>query len=90
MAICIAKAIDPRRNWPALLPLHVCAGRIKNQAHWQIDILVGRVVGGILAWYARSSYEPILFALVPQGFAVGWQEECQAVLRASIQVPTPR
>src|SRR6266478_3290378 len=29
-----------------LLPLYVGAGRIKNQAHWQTDVLAGWAVGG--------------------------------------------
>ena len=30
----------------ALLPLYVGAGRIKNQAHWQTDVLAGWAIGG--------------------------------------------
>ena len=30
-----------------LLPLYVGAGRVKNQAHWQTDVLAGWAVGGL-------------------------------------------
>ena len=42
-----------------LLPLYVGAGRIKNQAHWQTDVLAGWAVGGLSGWYAHSRDTPI-------------------------------
>ena len=37
----------PATYFLALLPLYVGAGRIKNQAHWQTDVLAGWAVGGV-------------------------------------------
>ena len=54
-----------------LLPLYVGAGRIKNQAHWQTDVLAGWAVGGLSGWYAHSRDTPILIEILPHGFAVG-------------------
>ena len=54
------------------LPLYVGAGRIKNQAHWQTDVLAGWAVGGVSGWYSHSRDIPILIELLPHGFAVGW------------------
>jgi undecaprenyl-diphosphatase len=54
-----------------LLPLYVGAGRIKNQAHWQTDVIGGWAVGGLSGWYAHSRDTPILIELLPHGVAVG-------------------
>jgi undecaprenyl-diphosphatase len=54
-----------------LLPLYVGAGRIKNQAHWQTDVLAGWAVGGLSGWYAHSREIPMLIQILPHGFAVG-------------------
>ncbi len=58
-----------------LLPLYVGAGRIKNQAHWQTDVLAGWAVGGLSGWYAHSRDVPILIQLLPHGVAVGFSKQ---------------
>jgi len=58
-----------------LLPLYVGAGRIKNQAHWQTDVLAGWAVGGLSGWYAHSRDVPIMIELLPHGFAVGYKRQ---------------
>jgi membrane-associated phospholipid phosphatase len=58
-----------------LLPLYVGAGRIKNQAHWQTDVLAGWAVGGLSGWYAHSRDVPILIELLPHGVAVGYRAQ---------------
>lgn len=57
-----------------LLPLYVGAGRIKNQAHWQSDVLAGWAVGGLSGWYAHSRDIPITIELLPHGIAVGYKQ----------------
>ena len=59
----------------ALVPLYVGAGRIKNQAHWQTDVLAGWAVGGVSGWYAHSRDTPILIELLPHGVAIGLHAE---------------
>ncbi len=54
-----------------LLPLYVGAGRIKNQAHWQTDVIAGWAIGGLSGWYAHSRDTPILIEILPHGVAVG-------------------
>jgi len=54
-----------------VLPLYVGAGRIKNQAHWQTDVLAGWAVGGLSGWYAHSRDLPFMIELLPHGVAVG-------------------
>jgi hypothetical protein len=58
-----------------LLPLYVGAGRIKNQAHWQSDVLAGWAIGGLSGWYAHSRDVPILVEILPHGAAVGWHTQ---------------
>jgi len=55
-----------------LLPLYVGAGRIKNQAHWQTDVLAGWAVGGLSGWFAHSRDVPIMIQLLPHGFQIGY------------------
>ena len=57
-----------------LIPLYVGAGRIKNQAHWQTDVIAGWAVGGLSGWYAHSRDVPIMIEILPHGVAVGTQD----------------
>jgi undecaprenyl-diphosphatase len=54
-----------------LIPAYVGVGRIKNQAHWQSDVLAGWAIGGVSGWYAHSRETPILIEVLPHGFAIG-------------------
>ena len=54
-----------------LLPLYVGAGRIKNQAHWQSDVLAGWAVGGLSGWLSHSLETPIMIQILPHGVALG-------------------
>ena len=58
-----------------LLPLYVGAGRIKNQAHWQTDVLAGWAVGGLSGWFAHSRETPFMIQLLPHGFQVGYKTQ---------------
>jgi len=58
-----------------LLPLYVGAGRIKNQAHWQTDVLAGWAVGGLSGWYAHGRDVPIMIQLLPHGFEIGFKKQ---------------
>ena len=55
----------------ALVPIWVGAGRIKNHAHWQTDVLAGWAAGGLSGWYAHSRDVPVMIELLPHGVAVG-------------------
>jgi hypothetical protein len=54
-----------------LLPLYVGVARVKAQAHWQSDVLIGWTVGGLAGWYAHSRETPLLIEILPHGVAVG-------------------
>jgi len=56
-----------------LLPLYTGVMRVKNQAHWQTDVLAGWAVGGLSGWYAHSRDVPILIEILPHGFEVGFR-----------------
>jgi len=58
-----------------LLPLYVGAGRIKNQAHWQTDVLAGWAIGGASGWYSHGRDVPILIELLPHGVSVGLHKQ---------------
>lgn len=54
-----------------LLPAYVGAGRIKNQAHWQSDVLAGWAIGGGIGWWEHGRDRPLVFSLLPGGAFVG-------------------
>jgi undecaprenyl-diphosphatase len=54
-----------------LLPLYVGIGRVKNQAHWQTDVLAGWAVGGLSGWFAHSRETPLIVQVLPHGVVVG-------------------
>ena len=58
-----------------LLPLYVGAGRIKNQAHWQTDVIGGWAIGGLSGWYAHGRDVPIAIELLPRGFQIGYRKQ---------------
>ncbi len=79
-ALVTPYVLEYAREYPAayallLLPLYVGAGRIKNQAHWQTDVLAGWAVGGLSGWYAHSRDVPIMIELLPHGFQIGLKKQ---------------
>ena len=65
---------DPAVYALLLLPLYAGVTRVKNQAHWQTDVLAGWAVGGLSGWYAHSRDVPIMIELLPHGFQVGYRK----------------
>jgi undecaprenyl-diphosphatase len=57
-----------------LLPPYSGVTRVKNQAHWQTDVLAGWAVGGVSGWYAHSRNIPILIEILPHQFQVGFNK----------------
>ena len=64
-----------QKTFEQYVATRVGAGRIKNQAHWQSDVLAGWAVGGLSGWYAHSRDAPILVEILPHGAAVGWHKQ---------------
>jgi hypothetical protein len=54
-----------------LLPVYVGIGRVKNQSHWQTDVLAGWAVGGLSGWFAHRRETPLIVQVLPHGGIVG-------------------
>ena len=55
-----------------LLPLYSGVTRIKNQAHWQTDVLAGFALGTGAAWLIhRSPNSPFILKVMPHAIYVG-------------------
>ena len=68
--------IEYGKDYPAvyllsILPLYIGVARVKNQAHWQTDVIGGWAVGGLSGWYAWQRDQPLLLQLMPHGIFVG-------------------
>jgi hypothetical protein len=55
-----------------LLPVYDGLARIKVQAHWQSDVLVGLALGTGMGWVMhRNSSTPFILSVMPHGIYVG-------------------
>lgn len=54
-----------------LLPLYDGVARIKSQAHWQSDVLMGWALGTAAGYWATSREVPFFVEVLPHGVAVG-------------------
>jgi len=57
------------------LPAYIGAGRIRNQAHWQTDVLAGWALGGGIGFWEHGRDRPLVFALMPGGVFVGFHRK---------------
>jgi PAP2 superfamily len=58
-----------------LLPAYVGAARIKNQAHWQSDVIAGWAIGGLSGWYSHQREVPLSVVVLPRGITIGFRKE---------------
>jgi len=56
------------------LPLYIGVARLKNQAHWQTDVLAGWALGAASGYYAHNRDTPILVSILPHGMTVGFRK----------------
>jgi undecaprenyl-diphosphatase len=57
-----------------LLPLYDGIGRLKQQAHWQSDVLAGWALGTASGYWAAHRDTPLSVQILPGGFSVGLQK----------------
>lgn len=56
----------------ALLPVYDAIGRVKQQAHWQTDVIAGAALGAGTAWLMhRNPGTPYILSVMPHGIYVG-------------------
>ena len=71
--------LEYAREYPAAyallaVPLYVGVGRLKNQAHWQTDVLAGWAIGGASGWYAHGRETPIFVSILPRSITIGFKK----------------
>ena len=55
-----------------LLPIYVAIGRVKQQAHWQSDVIAGFALGTASGWLIHSSpNSPFILKVMPHAIYVG-------------------
>jgi len=58
-----------------LLPIYDGIGRLKQQAHWQSDVLAGWALGTASGYWAAHRDTPLSVQILPGGFSVGFQKK---------------
>jgi hypothetical protein len=58
-----------------LVPAYVGVARIKNQAHWQSDVIAGWAIGGLSGWYSHQREVPLSVVVLPRGITIGFRKE---------------
>jgi len=54
-----------------VLPLYTALARLKNQAHWQTDVIAGWAVGTAVGYWSTRREVPISIQILPHGLTVG-------------------
>jgi hypothetical protein len=58
-----------------LVPAYVGVARIKNQAHWQSDVVAGWAIGGLSGWYSQRRDVPLSVIVLPRGITIGFRKD---------------
>jgi undecaprenyl-diphosphatase len=54
-----------------LLPIYDGIGRLKQQAHWQTDVLAGWVLGTAWGYWSVKRETPLFVEILPRGLSIG-------------------
>ena len=55
-----------------LLPVYDAIGRLKQQAHWQTDVIAGFALGSGMGWLMHNrTQSPIILSVMPHAIYVG-------------------
>jgi undecaprenyl-diphosphatase len=57
-----------------LLPLYDGIGRLKQQAHWQSDVLAGWALGTAAGYWSAHRDTPLSVEILPRGVSIGLQK----------------
>jgi len=57
-----------------LLPLYDSIRRLKQQAHWQTDVLAGWALGTASGYWSAHRSTPLFVEILPRGVSVGFQK----------------
>ncbi|EQD53394.1 phosphoesterase PA-phosphatase [mine drainage metagenome] len=57
-----------------ILPLYDAEARMKEQGHWQTDVISGFAIGTAWGIYAHEEKEPFILSVLPGGFMIGLHE----------------
>jgi hypothetical protein len=67
----------PQHPWIWALeavPIYDAVARLKAQAHWQSDVLVGWIVGSSFGYFSTTYKTPLVVRVLPRGLTVGLQK----------------
>jgi len=53
------------------LPLYIGIARLKNQAHWQTDVIAGWAVGTGVGYWSTTRETPLSIKILPHGLTIG-------------------
>lgn len=54
-----------------VLPIYDGIARLKSQAHWQSDVLVGWIIGSSFGYLSTTYQTPFLVRVLPRGLTIG-------------------
>jgi hypothetical protein len=54
-----------------ILPAYTAIARLKNQAHWQSDVIAGWALGSAIGYWSTTRETPISVQILPRGLIVG-------------------
>ena len=58
-----------------ILPLYDSIARLKSQAHWQSDVLVGWVIGSSFGYFSTTYKTPFVVRALPRGVSIGLSKQ---------------
>jgi membrane-associated phospholipid phosphatase len=67
----------PQHPWVwalEVLPLYDGIARMKAQAHWQSDVLVGWILGSSFGYLSTTYKTPLVVRILPRGLTVGFSK----------------
>jgi hypothetical protein len=54
-----------------ILPAYTAIARLKNQAHWQSDVIAGWALGSAMGYWSTTRETPLSLQILPHGLIVG-------------------